>query len=720
MKRLLALCIAVVVFQIASGQYALSFIVADEKTQNPLSDVSVQLQSAKKGAATNAQGLAVFTQLPDTVLLFSFTRVGYTAKSLTLVNIQNDTTITVYLSEQQNQLEEVFVSSSRTNSRLEDLPTKVEVLGAEEVGEENGIKPGNIASLLGDIAGIQIQQTSAATANADMRVQGLPGRYTQLLRDGMPLFGGYSGSFSILQIPPLDLQQIEIIKGASSTLYGGGAIAGMVNLVSKKPKLNKPEHALTINRSTLKENNLNAFFSGRNQHAGYTVFAGGTIQKPVDVNKDGFSDVPEVKSVFVHPRLFLYAANTSTITLGYTINYEDRNGGDMSALKNEKIGLNQFFIRNKSLRNTIDGEWEKKTKTNGTFITRGSTSFFNREVNTSAFGMKAKQFSYFSELSYTQKTGAHNWVAGINFSGNHFTKKQPDSTLIPETSDNTIGAFAQDDWKVTDKLTAQSGVRLDYNNPYGTFFLPRLSLMYKFNPHFTTRLGGGFGYKAPTLFSAEIDERGYKILSGFQDNIKAERSLGANFDVNYKNKMAEWDVTVNQTFYITQINHPLLLNNTSARLVYANANDPLRTSGSETYVQAIKNELELYLGYVYTNAQQLYNPYQPHLTLSARNKFASVIAYEFSEAFRTGIEAAYTGRQYLNNGTKTPGYLFAAAMVRYNINNVAIVLNCENLLDYRQSRKEQIVFPPYNNPSFPDIWAPLDGRVINLSVNIKW
>lgn len=130
--------------------------------------------------------------------------------------------------------------------------------------------------------------------------------------------------------------------------------------------------------------------------------------------------------------------------------------------------------------------------------------------------------------------------------------------------------------------------------------------------------------------------------------------------------------------------------------------------------------MELYLGYVYTNARQLYNPYQPHLTLSARNKFASVIAYKFSEAFRAGIEAAYTGRQYLNNGTKTPGYLFAAAMVRYNINNVAIVLNCENLLDYRQSRKERIVFPPYNNPSFPDIWAPLDGRVINLSVNIKW
>ena len=131
--------------------------------------------------------------------------------------------------------EEVLVTATRTNSRIEDLPTRVEVLGAEEMEEESSIKPASIASLFGDIAGTQIQPTSPTTGNLDLRLQGLPGQYTQILRDGVPLYGGFAGSFGLLTVPPLDLRQVELIKGSNSTLYGGGAIAGLVNLVSKTP-----------------------------------------------------------------------------------------------------------------------------------------------------------------------------------------------------------------------------------------------------------------------------------------------------------------------------------------------------------------------------------------------------------------------------------------------------------------------------------------------------
>lgn len=156
-------------------------------------------------------------------------------------------------------IDKVVITTTRTNSRIEDHPERIEVLGEEEMQEENGIKPGNIASLLGDIAGTQIQPTSPTTGNADLSIQGLQGQYSQILRDGLPLYGGFAGSFGILSVPPLDLRQIELLKGSNSTLFGGGAIAGLVNLVSKTPTLGKSQFTATLNQTTLSETNLNGF-----------------------------------------------------------------------------------------------------------------------------------------------------------------------------------------------------------------------------------------------------------------------------------------------------------------------------------------------------------------------------------------------------------------------------------------------------------------------------
>ena len=85
-----------------------------------------------------------------------------------------------------------------------------------------------------------------------------------------------------------------------------------------------------------------------------------------------------------------------------------------------------------------------------------------------------------------------------------------------------------------------------------------------------------------------------------------------------------------------------------------------------------------------------------------------------------GIESSYTGTQYLENGTKTEPYLFMAVMLRYTVGKAIFVLNCENLLDKRQNKNGSLVIPPLTNPSFPEIWAPIDGRVINLSMHLKW
>ncbi len=726
MKRIIIFLLCCLGTQYAVlAQETISGTVRDAQSKEPLAGTTVRLLTGSKTVITDSAGwfrLPVSGKGPFRV---QWTLTGYGVRDTVFNSVSSLTGLVIFLDPETNDLDEVIiVASSRTNSRIEDLPTKVEVLGAEEVQEENGIKPGNIASLLGDIAGIQIQPTSVSTGNVDMRIQGLQGKYTQILRDGIPLFGGYSGSFSILQIPPLDLQQIELIKGASSTLYGGGAIAGMLNLVPKKPKLHKPERSLTLNQSTLGETNLNLFLSARNERNGYTLFAGGTQQLPQDINKDGFSDLPLIHQLFLHPRYFWYGKDRSTLALGYTLSLEDRNGGNMQVVKDKNHSGNPFFIRNKSQRHTADLVWEKPLRDQQELTLKASTSWMNRDVLTNGFGMQAVQLNWFGELAYSGKVNHHTWVMGMNLSGERFRKQQPDSTLLPNTNGHTVGFFAQGDWKWFDRLTLQTGLRTDWHNRYGWFVLPRVSLMWKASQTVTLRLGTGWGYKTPTLFNAEVDERSYRYLNGFAPGIKAEGSMGVNMDINYKKRLGdELTLTLNQTFFFNSIRRPLLLETdpvNTGQSTYLNAPAGIRSAGMETYVQLSDEALELYLGYVYTHARRRYDALNPQLPLIARHKLASVVAYRFGKSFRAGIEAAYTGKQFLDDGTTTSPYLFAAAMVRYNIGKVALVLNGENLFDYRQNKKQSVVFPPYQNPSFPEIWAPLDGRVINLSLYWKW
>ena len=115
--------------------------------------------------------------------------------------------------DDEHAIEEIVIISTRNLRSFEQQPTRIEVLGGEEINEKANMKPGDIRMLLNEMTGVHVQQTSATSFNSNIRIHGLSGKYTQLLRDGMPLYGGFSSGLGLLQIAPLDLHQVEIIKG---------------------------------------------------------------------------------------------------------------------------------------------------------------------------------------------------------------------------------------------------------------------------------------------------------------------------------------------------------------------------------------------------------------------------------------------------------------------------------------------------------------------------
>jgi outer membrane receptor for ferrienterochelin and colicins len=612
------------------------------------------------------------------------------------------------------KMEEVLVTSSRTNSRIENIPTRVEVLGLEDLQEENGVKPGNILSLLGDVAGIQMQQVSASSGNTFARIQGLNGRYTQLLKDGMPLFGGLSGSFGILQIPPMDLKQIEIIKGSASTLYGGDAIGGIINLISKNPGFEE-DFSLSLNQSSLSETNFNGYYAKRNNKIGFTLFGGQTYQNQVDVDNDGLTDVASVVSTVIHPKVIFYFSPKATFTINYAGTFDIRKGGDNNYFTNFNNSL--YHVATSSQRNNADAKFLYNFSETNNLTIKASSSFLSQKLDTKDYIFNANQNIFYSEASYFYKTEKMNWVAGINLNADIFKNKSIALLNVEDYNFSTFGTFVQNTYKPNQKLTLETGFRYDFNSKFGNFLLPRLSVLYKFNSIYSARINGGFGYKAPNVLSfIDIETDLQKINSNA--NLKAELSQGFNADINFKKTFENGiEITLNESAFYTKIKNPIFDNSiNSNQILLENANNSIVTKGFQSYMRLQYDELELYLGYVFTDVKKEYDLINQNLIVTPKHNISTTFFYEPSESWRFGIEASFIANQLDQNYKPTKDYLLSAGMIQYNMQKFTFVLNAENLFNFKQSNYGKIFSGTISNPIFDKLWAPIDGRVVNLSM----
>lgn len=720
MKKIYSLIIAVfLIFNVNKAQNTFRARVLDSETNETLSGVTVQLEGTSIGAQSDSLGNVIIKNVPHGKNKFQFSFVGYEESEMEAEFPIRDTAFLVLMKPTSLATGEVMVTSLRSSSRIEDLPIKVEVLGYDEISEENGIAPGNIVSLLGDISGVQVQQTSVASGEQSLKVLGLGGKYTQVLRDGLPLYEGLGGGLGLLQIPPLDLKQVEIIKGSSPILYGGGAIAGIINLVSKEPT-NKKEITFTLNRTSLSENNFNGYYAQRGQEAGLTMFAAVNTRKATDVDKDGFSDSPDFKNIYIHPRLFIYPDETSKLILGYSNFYENRIGGDMAVIGHGSSDAHSYFERNTSNRNTVELNYHKDFSQKRSLDLRSTGSLFGRNFDMPDFSLDGKQFLTYSELSYSIPSDKHTTVFGLNLLSENYKTLFSENKNITGYSNYTTGLFLQDEWAFQEKLSLESGLRVDYNNQYKFFFLPQLSLLYKPEKSLSMRLGGGAGYKTPGLFTEDVEDNELKDLLALSSSVNAEHSLGLNFDAKYEALLDEGvSLTFDQAFYYTRINDPVSTEKVNGRVLISNFYNYFDSKGSESYVRLMADELNIYLGYNYTLAQRSLKDFKTELPYTPKNKAAAIVTYEVEGLGRLGFEASYVGRQYTEDNIEKRGYWITAAMIAGSYKYIEVVFNVENLLDTRQSRYEKIVTGTLLNPVFQPLWAPIEGRVFNLSLKVS-
>jgi len=713
MKRIILLLVIFFPARLSFGQNTFKAFLKDEDTKEPLMYANVVLENSNLGSATDTTGFVVVHNIPDGKHTLLFSYVGYHTKQKNYVfPLKQIVPVTIYLEKAEN-LGEVVVYSTRTANHIKEIPTRIEVLGNEEVVEETGITPGNISKLLGETSGILVQHTSAVSGNVSFRIQGLPGKYTQLIQDGFPMYSGFSSGLSLLQIPPLNLQQVEIIKGSASTLYGGDAIAGIVNLITKKPG-DKPTFSVMLNQTTLRGNDISSFYSAKNGKLGITMLASINSHEAKDVSKNGFSDVPEYHRAVINPIIYYDINKNNHLEAGLFATFENRLGGNMMVLNDEADSLHSFYEKNNTRR--LNGRIRYKfTASSGHVLTlKTNVGNFKRKFKTNVNTFNGIQTDIYSELSYLVKTGKHSWVSGVNYYGDIFN--ETDTNLL-SYNHQTIGVFSQDNLKVNKRFFLEPGIRFDYNIQYGSFFLPRLAIMYHVTKSFFIRLSGGLGYKLPTPFTDEAERTRYQHVLPLK-GLVPERSTGLNLDFNLKAPIIdELFLTFNQSFFLTEIHNPIIADPQflNQQIVsYENANGNISSLGLNSNIRLSLDELVLYVDYTFLNTQKKYDDNKP-LELTPKNRLTTTLAYEDDEeGVKAGLEAFYFGNQFLEDGSKTPDYWLLGASLQKRFGHLTLALNVENILNVRQTKFGNIITGDLNNPVFKEIYAPLDGIVGNV------
>jgi outer membrane cobalamin receptor len=720
MKKLIFVYLLALLAVKSSAQHTIQLSIKNYSDKTTLAGATVSIKQLNKTVIADSAGITIFKDILQGTYNISVSFIGFEEKQITLqVPQPNDTIIEVLLMEEdehEEEEEEVVVRATRISRTIANIPTRVEVISGEELVEKGNMKPGDIRMLLNESTGIQTQQTSATSYNAGIRIQGLDGRYTQILRDGYPLYAGFSGGLSILQIAPLDLKQVEVIKGAASTLYGGGAIAGLVNLVSKTPQEERELNFLA-NATSAGGLDLSGFYSERYGNAGLTVFASRNSNRPFDPANIGLTAIPKFERYTINPRLFIYGKKTN-IDMGIGLVTENRIGGSINYINNGGTG---FFEKNKTERITTQIGITHQLNENSHLQFKNSFSNFNRIISVPNYQFDALQQSSFSEFTWNQKKESSGWVIGANLLTDQLVERGQTSIAKRDYQLNTLGLFIQNAWTISDGIVLETGLRGDHVSNYGWELLPRLSAMFKISPQFTTRIGGGYGYKAPSIFTEDAERFQFQNIAPIDNiNTRNERSVGFNWDINYRTKIGELGISMNHLFFYTRLNNPLVLvGSFSGIYSFQNSTGYLDTKGMETNLRLTYGDFKLFLGYTYTDANTHFNNTKAWLPLTAKHRLNNVLMYEIEDKLKIGLEAYYFSQQQLSDGTMGRSYWIMGLMAEKLWKKFSLFINFENFSNTRQTKFGPIYTGNINNPSFKDIYAPVDGFVVNGGIKIK-
>ena len=662
---------------------------------------------------TNPEGVVLATVSSGTVRI-EVRHEGYLTVTKDVAVTARDQRVIVTLDPEPTHEEEITVSATRTDKRLDDQPMRVEVLEREEIEEKMLMTPGDIVMMLNEMGGMRVQATSPSLGAASVRIQGMRGRYTRFLSDGLPIFGESPGGLGLLQIPPMDLGQVEVIKGVASALYGAGAMGGVVDLISRRPG-DAPEVEVLLNASTRGGRDGVLFYSTPLTPTwGMTVLAGGHTQSLSDVDDDGWADLPEYGRAVFRPRLFWQDGKGRSFFATVGLTAENREGGTTGVGEPYETRIARVEALD-TLR--IDGGFVGRTLLAGRYVltARGAASYQDHDHQFGEILERDRHDTLFGEAALRGSAGRHTWVAGAAIERHAYEARD-----VPRF-DYTFtipGVFVQDDVELTGWWSGSASARVDAHSEYGWFFSPRISSMMR-GGGWTGRFSFGTGFYGPTVLTEETEAAGLTNLR-VRRELEAER--GRSISVDLTRTLGPLSTTA--TFFRSSVSHPLHVERITEYSV-GNLADPTTNTGVELLGTVRHAPFALTGSYTYVRARERRDNGTVDAALTPRHSAGLVAVAEWEGAGRIGVEWYYTGEQRLENDSTlsmSKPYVIVGMLAERRFGRFRLFINGENLGDTRQTKWSPILLPSpgADGRIAADVWAPLEGRTINGGIRVTW
>jgi outer membrane receptor for ferrienterochelin and colicins len=590
--------------------------------EGPLEVAAVIIKNEKYSAGTTSdeKGNFLFEQVPEGDYELKISRLGYTGHYSTItVTSEGLEGLEVFLAPDRLNLNEVVITGSRYEQDRKESPVIVNVLRPKLLRATQSF---SISEGLSYQPGVRVEANCQNCGFTQVRLNGLNGSYSQILINSRPVYSALNSVYGLEQIPTSIIDRVEIVRSGGSALYGSNAIAGTINIITKEPVENNWQISSNfgfIDRNTTdKTINVNGSLISDDLNSGVTLFGMHRTKDAYDANGDGFTELTRFENNTFGAKAFVKPTKYSKITADFSGIREYRRGGDRLETAPHLTDITEELDHNIVIGGITYDQFSKSQNSKYSFYVSGSStqrdSYYGglgggRSEADSALALNAygntDDLALVAGFQFSHSLNSdHTIIAGIENQYNNVDDNIPGYERVIDQSVNTIGLFAQYEWKPTPKLKTLLGARYDQARVEGVYtlgdiqrtsdfnsgvFSPRVTLLYDLTGEIQLRGGYARGFRAPQAFNEDLHissvggEPQFVILS---DDLERETSDAFTLSFNYLTQLGSAQFNLLLEGFYTNLTNPFTIVSTGASLPNGSILEEQR-NGAGAYVTGL-------------------------------------------------------------------------------------------------------------------------------------